>query len=141
MDIVIISQYLFDIENFDSNNSRFVYLAKLLSENPNNEIEIVTSDYNHFQKRHFEHVGSFSNVKVTAIHESGYSKNICFKRFASHKELAGNIKKYLHMSRKSSTFAPDFRKYALHRLIRMFSTLLQFVNETSTNLPPQSTGK
>lgn len=31
MDIVIVSQYLRDIECFESNNSRFVYIAKLLA--------------------------------------------------------------------------------------------------------------
>ena len=30
MDIVIVSQYLRDIENFEGNNSRFLYLANML---------------------------------------------------------------------------------------------------------------
>ena len=30
MDIVIVAQYLRDIECFDGNNSRFIYIAKML---------------------------------------------------------------------------------------------------------------
>lgn len=95
MDIVIVSQYLRDIEDFDNNNSRFVYLAKLLAEKPGNKVEIITSDFHHSEKKHFASVGMLSDIKVSALHESGYPKNICLKRFASHKELAKNIEKYL----------------------------------------------
>ena len=100
MDIVIISQYLRDIENFNDNNSRFVYLAKLLAQNTDNEIEIVTSDFNHSTKTHFAQVDELSRIKVTVLHEAGYSKNICLKRFASHRELAKNIDKYLKSRQK-----------------------------------------
>lgn len=51
MDIVIVSQYLRDIECFESNNSRFVYIAKLLAMSKNNNVEIITSDYNHTKKK------------------------------------------------------------------------------------------
>lgn len=95
MDIVIISQYLRDIENFEGNNSRFVYLAKLLSGDLNNRVEIVTSDFNHSAKKSFNSIGTLDNIKITALHESGYPKNVCLKRFASHKELAKNIGDYL----------------------------------------------
>lgn len=95
MDIVIISQYLRDIENFDGNNSRFVYLAKLLSENQDNHVEVITSNFNHTTKKKFSSVGKLLNIKVTAIAEPGYPKNVCLKRFTSHKILAKNIEKYL----------------------------------------------
>ena len=100
MDIVIVSQYLRDIENFDENNSRFVYLAKLLSEDLNNQVEIVTSDFNHATKKNFKSVGKLHNVKITALHEPGYPKNVCLKRFSSHRFLAKNIKKYLNNRKK-----------------------------------------
>ena len=95
MDIVIVAQYLRNIEDFEGNNSRFLYLANKLKEDNSNRIEIITSDFNHGEKRHFKSVGKLDNVKVTVCHEKGYSKNICLKRFASHKELAKNIKLYL----------------------------------------------
>ena len=93
MDIVIISQYLRNIENFEDNNSRFVYLAKMLAEN--NNVEIITSDFNHSAKKHFGNAGELQGVKITALHEPGYPKNICLKRFYSHKRLAKNIGAYL----------------------------------------------
>ena len=100
MDIVIVSQYLRNIENFAYNNSRFVYLAKMLSKIPGNKIEIITSDFNHAAKRHFSHTEELPGVKVSVIHEVGYSKNVCFKRFVSHKELSRNIKKFLNDRKK-----------------------------------------
>ncbi len=95
MDIVIVAQYLRDIEDFSGNNSRFVYLAKLLTQNIENKVEIITSDFNHLTKKHFKKIDELRGVKVTALHESGYTKNVCFKRFISHKELATNVGKYL----------------------------------------------
>lgn len=95
MDIVIVAQYLRDIENFDGNNSRFVYLAKMLAEDKNNSVEIITSDFYHGSKVHFKNIGDLDSIKVTACHESGYPKNVSLKRFWSHRELAKNIHKYL----------------------------------------------
>ena len=95
MDIVIVSQYLRDIENFEENNSRFVYLAKLLCRDTNNHVELITSDFNHAEKKRFNSIGEFESVKITALHESGYPKNVCLKRFVSHKELAKNLRVYL----------------------------------------------
>lgn len=98
-DIVIVAQYLRDIENFEGNNSRFVYLAKMLRDKQC-YVEIITSDYHHSPKTHFKNVGELEGIKVTAIHEPGYPKNVCLKRFSSHKELAKNIKKYLSKRKK-----------------------------------------
>lgn len=95
MDIVIVSQYLRDIENFEGNNSRFVYLARLLSSESNNRVEIITSNFNHASKNRFNSIGVLDNVKITALHEPGYPKNICLKRFISHRKLAKNIRTYL----------------------------------------------
>ena len=95
MDIIIVAQYLRDIDNFEGNNSRFVYLAKLLAENKNNSVEIVTSNFHHGSKSHFESVGHLDPIKVTTCYETGYPKNVCLKRFISHRELAKNIYKYL----------------------------------------------
>lgn len=96
MDIVIIAQYLNDISNITNNNSRFIYLAKILSQNKENKIEIITSDFNHLTKKYFKKIGKILNIKITALHESGYSKNVSLKRIISHKELSKNIKEYLN---------------------------------------------
>lgn len=100
MDIVIVSQYLRNIETFQDNNSRFVYLAKMLAEDSRSEVEIITSDFHHATKKHFKKTGELDSVKINALHESGYSQNVCFKRFASHKQLAENISKYLNTRKK-----------------------------------------
>ena len=60
-----------------------------------NEVEIITSDFNHAKKKHFGSVGDIENITITVCHESGYPKNVSLKRFKSHKELACNIQKYL----------------------------------------------
>ena len=100
MDIVIIAQYLRNIADFESNNSRFVYLAKMLCQNPENQVEIVTSDFAHGTKTHFQSKDSIKGVRLTVLHESGYPTNICLKRFASHAELARNLKAYLNQRKK-----------------------------------------
>lgn len=94
MDIVIVAQYLRDIENFEGNNSRFVYLAKMLKDNHCN-VEIITSNYHHSPKTHFKAVGELKGIKVTAVNEPGYPKNVCLKRFFSHKKLAKSVGNYL----------------------------------------------
>lgn len=93
MDIVIISQYLRNIEQLEGNNSRFIYLANLLSEK--NSVEIITSNYMHGPKRHAKHVEQPLNFKITAIEEPGYPRNVCLSRFSSHARLAKNMKRYL----------------------------------------------
>lgn len=100
MDIVIVSQYLRNIEYFESNNSRFVYLAKLFTKLDENNVEIITSDFNHIKKEKFNKVGELTGIKITACHEPGYPKNVCLKRFNSHKKLSKNIKEYLEKRKK-----------------------------------------
>ncbi|SHJ79166.1 Glycosyltransferase involved in cell wall bisynthesis [Dethiosulfatibacter aminovorans DSM 17477] len=99
MNIVIVAQYLRDIGCFEGNNSRFVYLAKLLRDNQC-DVEIITSNYHHSSKTHFKAVGELTGIKVTAIKEPGYPKNVCLKRFSSHKILAKNIGNYLKDRKK-----------------------------------------
>ncbi len=100
MDIVIVAQYLRDIECFDGNNSRFIYIAKMLTKSSTNNVEIITSDFSHARKAKFNKIDKIEGIKFTTCHESGYSKNVSLKRFISHKELAINIKKYLKNRKK-----------------------------------------
>lgn len=99
MDIVIVAQYMRNIENIEQTNSRFWYIANLLK-NAENEVEIVTSDFNHEEKSHFKEVKCISNISITMCHESGYAKNVCLKRFSSHSELSRNIRNYLSSRKK-----------------------------------------
>ena len=95
MDVVIIAQYLRNIEEIEGNNSRFIYLANLLSEKENINVEIVTSTFLHGPYRHAVKVDQPDNFRITAIEEPGYQKNISLKRFFSHAKLAKNIGNYL----------------------------------------------
>lgn len=95
MDILIVSQYLRDIESLNGNNSRFIYLAKMLGADKKNNIEIITSNFSHGKKRRFKKIDQSEFFKITAFEEPGYPKNVCLSRFYSHAILAKNIGKYL----------------------------------------------
>lgn len=95
MDVVIIAQYLRNIEELKGNNSRFIYLANLLSKKENVTVEIITSNFLHGPYKHASKVEQPDNYKITAINEPGYQKNISFKRICSHAKLAKNIDNYL----------------------------------------------
>lgn len=99
MDIVIVAQYMRNLEQLDSGNSRFAYLADMLVSNKN-DVEIITSDFFHEEKRHFNDNSIKRKYDVTLLHEPGYSKNICLQRFRSHSILSKNILKYLKKRKK-----------------------------------------
>ena len=121
MDIVIVSQYLRDIECFESNNSRFVYIAKLLAMSKNNNVEIITSDFNHTKKEKFNKIGKLDGVKITACHEPGYPKNVCLKRFNSHKKLSKNIKEYLEKRRKPDIIYCAIPSLAVGKIVAQYA--------------------
>lgn len=99
MDIVIIAQYLGDLERIAASNGRFVYLASMLSER--NEVEIITTTFLHIRKCQAKHIPDFvEGCKITALHEPGYPRNVCLRRFASHYKLSVNIKEYLYQRKK-----------------------------------------
>ena len=95
MDIVIIANFCGDFTQSD--NNRFRYLAKLLSEK--HKVELITSDFLHSDKRPRGEV-SDPPLCITQIHEPGYPRNVCLRRFYSHWVLSKNIKKYLKKRKK-----------------------------------------
>lgn len=121
MDIVIVSQYLGDIESFESNNSRFVYIAKLFAKSDENNVEIITSDFNHIKKEKFNKIGKLDGVKITACHEPGYPKNVCLKRFNSHKKLSKNIKEYLEKRKKPDIIYCAIPSLAVGKIIAQYA--------------------
>lgn len=98
MDIVIVAQYLLDITSSDNMNSRFVYLANMLKDH--HDVEIITSDFIHGDKKHAMKVAHYDGIEITPMHEPGYKRNICLTRFLSHAKLAKNIEKYLRQREK-----------------------------------------
>lgn len=89
-DIVIIANFCGDLNG--RGNSRFTYLAELLAKD--HDVELITSDFDHGTKHRREAVGDFP-FKLTLLHESGYPKNICLRRFASHRVWGRSVADYL----------------------------------------------
>ena len=90
-DIVIIANFC---RGFSENDgSRFSYLGDLLS--TENDVEVITSDFNHATKKKREEPLAHWPFKITFISEPGYPKNVCLYRFYSHWRLSQNIVKYL----------------------------------------------
>lgn len=121
MDIVIVSQYLRDIEYFENNNSRFVYIAKLLATSKENNIEIITSDFSHTKKEKFNKIGKMDGIKITACHETGYPKNICLKRFNSHRKLSKNIKAYLEKRKRPDIIYCAIPSLAVGKIVAQYA--------------------
>lgn len=95
MNIVIIA-------NFPSNldggaKGRFLYVGEMLA-NRGHHVEMVVSDFNHSKKRHRKENEIAYNAyktKITALHETGYERNVSIKRLWSHFVWGRNVRKYL----------------------------------------------
>ena len=122
-DIIIIAEFCGDFSSSD--NSRFLYLAKLLSKE--NNVEIITSNFFHQTKKRRDHHQYDYDFLLTLIDEPGYSKNICLKRFYSHYIWGKRVLEYLRNRKTkpdvvycavpSLTGANRVAKYCNHRKI------------------------
>ena len=95
-DIIILANFCFDFSPND--NGRFLYIARMLAEK--HSVEIITSDFLHTEKRLRNKAAAKWPFKVTFLHETGYSKNVCLKRFYSHYIWGKSVKKYLEKRKK-----------------------------------------
>lgn len=95
-DIVIIANFCRDFSTTD--NGRFMYLCKKLSQN--NSVEIITSDFSHTEKKHKAPPETSWDFRITFLHESGYKKNISLKRFYSHFTWGRQVKEYLRRRKR-----------------------------------------
>ena len=95
-DIVIIANFVAALDG--GANSRFTYLAERLTSE--NNVELVTSDFSHGNKKPRTIDFSRFPYKVTLLYEPGYSKNVCLQRFRSHKIWGNNVKAYLANRKK-----------------------------------------
>ncbi len=98
MDIVIISEFCEDFSKSD--NDRFFYLAKMLTgvvgdRDCNDKVEIITSSFRHTTKSQRREPAEQWPFRITFIDEPGYPKNVCLKRFYSHRIWGKNVLKYL----------------------------------------------
>lgn len=76
---------------------RFTYLANMLV-SQGNEVEIITSDFSHGQKKPKEEFVNPFPFKISHLHEPGYPDNISLKRLYSHYVWGQNVKEYLEKS-------------------------------------------
>lgn len=99
MNIAIIANFTGDYS--DSDNGRFLYLAKMLCED--NDVELITSSFRHEEKKQRSQTEFSWPFKITFIYEPGYPKNVCIKRFYSHFGWGINLLQYI----KNRTTKPD----------------------------------
>lgn len=95
-DILILTNFCYDFSEND--NDRFLYVANMLCEE--HDVEIVTSDFYHTEKRFRNKPVKEWPFKITFLHETGYRKNVCLKRFYSHYIWGKSVKKYLETRKK-----------------------------------------
>ena len=95
-DILILTNFCYDFSEND--NDRFLYVANMLCEE--HDVEIVTSDFYHTEKRFRNKPVKEWPFKITFLHEIGYAKNVCLKRFYSHYVWGRNVQKYLKTRKK-----------------------------------------
>lgn len=96
MDIIILANFC---RRFDGTAiNRFEYIADLLAKD--HDVEILTSDFSHGSKAHFESEPEGLPYKVKMLHEPGYPKNVCIRRFYSHFVWGKNVKRYLKKRKK-----------------------------------------
>ena len=96
MDIVILADFLGPLDG--TFNSRFLYLADMLSKD--NEVEVITSDFIHGEKKYIDHDIEKHNYIITMLHEGMYSKNVSLGRFYGHYIWGKNVTRYLINRRK-----------------------------------------
>ena len=97
MDIVIIANFTGDFT--DADNIRFKYLAQMLADT-GSEVEVLTSSFDHFKKCPRKKTKTALDYKVRFIKEPGYPKNVCIKRFYSHRIWGKNVLRYLERRKK-----------------------------------------
>lgn len=96
MKILMIANFVFLPS--ENSNSRFTYLLNNLK---NYEVELITSNFSHIEKKHRTIENEKVPYKITLLNEPGYEKNISLKRFYSHFKLSKNLKTYLNNLKKN----------------------------------------
>ena len=96
MKILIVAHYTGNFSETD--NGRFLYLAKMLSNK--HDVELITSSFDHTNKCKKAPITTKYPFKITTVDEPGYKKNISFKRIFSHQIWGKNLRKYLESIEK-----------------------------------------
>lgn len=96
MDIIILADFCGKMDG--TGNSRFLYLANMLSKE--HQVEILTSDFDHGSKSYFEKTPEGFPFKITMVHEGRYNRNVSLQRFAAHFIWSRSVKHYLDKRKK-----------------------------------------
>ncbi len=78
-------------------NNRFLYLAQLLCDR-GHKVEIITTNFSHKAKKTRQTQPELIEnlpYKYTMLPEPGYPKNVCLKRFSSHRSFGKQVKKHM----------------------------------------------
>lgn len=97
MKVLIVANFTRDFSETD--NGRFLYLAKELYKN-GHTVEILTTSFSHGMKKKKTPITINYQFKITMLDEPGYKKNISIRRFYSHHVWGKNVKKYLQTIEK-----------------------------------------
>lgn len=86
--------------NNEKGYSRFRFLPKFLAENYGYDVELITSTFQHWEKKQRDIAQTMKNqsceeYKTTLIPEPGYKKNIDLQRIKSHAIFAKNVIRHL----------------------------------------------
>ncbi|WP_347862266.1 glycosyltransferase [Salimicrobium sp. PL1-032A] len=120
-DIVMVTNYC----QFpgETGNSRYTYLADLLTKEGYN-VEVIASTFYHKTKRQRPFTGEdlrYLGYKTTLIYEPGYPKNVSVKRLYSNEVMAKNIMRYLDRRRKPDLIYCPFPPIAIGRRVAAFA--------------------
>lgn len=102
--------------NNEKGYSRFRYLPKLLAGSYGMDVEVITSTFQHWEKkqRNIDRTlknQSIEKYKTTLLYEPGYKKNIDYRRIISHYIFANNVIKHLNRNKYDLIYCtiPDNR--------------------------------
>lgn len=89
--VLMIAQFV--EEEFCAGNSRFTYLADMLSEKY--DVLLISSSFHHAGKKQKKHNNGNRNFVVHYVKEPGYTKNVSLQRLYSHTVFGRNLRRDL----------------------------------------------
>lgn len=92
-DVVMVAHFTGEFNQIS--NNRFNYLADLIAQDSDLELEVITSSFSHENKAQRIYSNIKKDYKLNLIFEPTYKKNVSIKRLMAHYVFSENIKTYL----------------------------------------------
>lgn len=92
-DVLIVAPFA-DLPS-ETGNCRYFYLADQLAGREDVKVELVISSFSHLKKAQRDTTWKPEGYGLTYIPEPGYPKNVCLRRFASHRAMGRSLARYL----------------------------------------------